>query len=50
MNIYNTVSEDAQIFELCARGDVLGVRDLLLLGKASVHDMDPVGRTLIYVS
>lgn len=50
MNIYNTVSEEAPIFKLCARGDVHGVRDLMVKGKASIHDMDPSGRTLIYVS
>lgn len=49
MTIYNTVPENAPIFDLCARGDVDGVRDLLLGGSASIHDMDPDGFTPIHV-
>ena len=38
------------IFDLCEKGDLVGIRDLLESGQASVHDRDPNGRTLLHVS
>ena len=50
INIYNLVPTEAPIFKLCARGDIPGVRHLLLSGKASVRDIDIWDYTPLQVS
>lgn len=49
LQTFNAVPEDALVFEFCREGNLAGVRTLLKLGKASLRDRDPLGRTPLWV-
>jgi len=46
---FNEVSGEEPIFEFCRSGNVGGIETLLRLGKASLRDQDPLGRTPSWV-
>jgi hypothetical protein len=41
---------DSPIFQCCRRGDLEGVKRLILKGEASLFDITPTGGSLIAVS
>ena len=47
---FRPVPDDALIFSLCETGDVIGVRDLMSQGHASIWDLDSRGWTPLHVS
>ena len=50
LEIARPVPDDALLFELCRKGNLAGVKNLLSSGQASVRDVDSLGRTALFVS
>lgn len=49
LRTYNIIPDDSLVFYLCEDGDLQGVKALFESGRASPFDVDPKGRTLLFV-